>query len=44
VGNYTGTITLTDKNKYPMSTKYKIDIEILPDPSYVAPEKPKPKF
>jgi hypothetical protein len=30
VGNYTATVKLTDNNKNPLTTIYKIKIEILP--------------
>lgn len=40
VGNYSVTITLTDDHKYPLSTEYKIEIEITPNPDSKPPEKP----
>ena len=40
VGNYTGYITLTDDHKYPLSTKYMIEVEILPSADAKPPVKP----
>jgi hypothetical protein len=40
VGNYSITITLTDDHKYPLSKKYKVEIEILPNSDSMPPEKP----
>lgn len=37
VGNYSVTITLTDDHKYSLSTKYKIEIEIIPNPDSKPP-------
>lgn len=40
VGNYQGTITLTDLNKFPLSTEYAINLKITPDLDALPPEKP----
>ena len=40
VGNYSTTITLTDDHKYPLSTRYKVEIEIIPNPDAKPPVKP----